>query len=288
MKNYFFFLLLFIFPLMSNAQELTAFQLFDIEGRQVSFGEMVQALQDAEVIFFGEQHNNPIAHWMQLELTRALHEEAGEQLVLGAEMFEADNQLLLDEYLGGLISESNFEKEARLWNNYMTDYKPLVLFAKKNDLNFVATNIPRRYANLVYHEGMEALEQLSPEAKAYIAPLPVEVPMELPCYKNMMSVMGGHGDGSPNLIKAQAIKDATMAHFIHNNRREGHLLLHYNGSYHSDHKEGIAWYLNQYKPGVRIKNIATVEQVAVDTLEEEHLGKADFILCVPANMTKTY
>lgn len=274
---------------MAAAQSLHAFQLFDSQGEKVAFDDMVATLQEADVVFFGEQHNNPIAHWMQLELSRRFNEAKGEQLMLGAEMFEADDQLLLNEYLSGLIAEKNFEQEARVWNNYQTDYKPLVLLAKNNDLPFIATNIPRRYANLVFREGLEALEQLSMQAKSYIAPLPIVVDMDLPGYKNMMRMMSGHGgDGNDNLVKAQAIKDATMAHFIATNWREDHLFLHFNGSYHSDNKEGILWYLERYRPGLNTHTITTVSQESVEELTEEHRGKADFILCVPTNMTKTY
>ena len=80
-------------------------------------------------------------------------------------MFETDNQLILDEYMADLISEEKFEEEARLWKNYKTDYKPLVLFAKNHHLEFIATNIPRRYANSVFKKGLAVLDSLSDEAK---------------------------------------------------------------------------------------------------------------------------
>ena len=51
------------------------------------------------MVLFGELHNNPISHWLQLELTEDLHAARGADLVLGAEMFEADNQLLLRLHL---------------------------------------------------------------------------------------------------------------------------------------------------------------------------------------------
>jgi uncharacterized iron-regulated protein len=80
-------------------------------------------------------------------------------------MFEADNQVVLDEYLKGIITGKQFETEAKMWQNYATDYKPMVDFAQKNKIPFVATNIPRRYASLVSKGGLEALNQLSEEGK---------------------------------------------------------------------------------------------------------------------------
>lgn len=283
-------LLTLMLPVMQHAQPLAAFQLYDGKtGQPVTFEAMTDQLQSADVVFFGELHNNPIAHWLQYELTRQLFDRRQGQLTLGAEMFEADNQVLLDEYLADRIRQKDFEGEARLWNNYATDYKPLLEFAKSKSLAFIATNIPRRYANLVFRQDLPVLDSLSDEAKAWIAPLPIEVDLELPGYKNMLTMMGGHGGSdNPTIVKAQAAKDATMAHFIAANLRPGFLFLHYNGAYHSDNKEGILWYLQRYRPNLRLRTITTVEQATTTPLAEEHLGKADFILCVPESMTKTY
>ena len=134
-----------------------------------------------------------------------------------------------------MIPEAKFEDEARLWQNHKTDYKPLLQFAFEQGIRFVATNVPRRYANLVYRKGFEGLDSLSDEAKKYLPPLPVAYDPELPGYKSMRE-MGqmGHGKVSDNLPKAQAIKDATMAHFILKNWSAGKQLLHFNGAYHSD------------------------------------------------------
>ena len=51
------------------------------------------------------------------------------------------------------IKEANFREEAKLWPNYNTDYAPILEFAKKNELDFIATNIPRRYASMVARNG---------------------------------------------------------------------------------------------------------------------------------------
>jgi uncharacterized iron-regulated protein len=288
MQIMFTFFILIAFAMQGSAQDLPAYQLFDKDGKKVKFSKMMQKLGEGDVIFFGESHNNPISHWLQLRVTKALHAEKGDNLALGAEMFESDNQLLLNEYLAGDISEKNFKDEAKLWNNYKTDYEPLVLFAKENGLPFIATNIPRRYASRVFRQGLESLNELSDEARALIAPLPVEVDLELPGYKNMMSMMGDAQHGGENFPKAQAIKDATMGHFILQNWAPGTTFLHYNGSYHSENFEGIVWYIKKGNPDVQVMTITTISQDEIDKLEDENKGKADFILCVPSDMTTTY
>ncbi len=265
-----------------------AYRFFNENGKKVKFEKIVKTAEQADVLFIGELHNNPICHWLEFELTQTLYAEKEGNIILGAEMFEADNQLILNEYLNGEITRNNFEDEARLWPNYKTDYKPLLEFAKKKHLPFIATNIPRRYASIVYKHGLNALDSLSPEARSYIAPLPIPYDSTVPCYKDMMSELAAMGHSNPNLPKAQAIKDATMAYNIAGNSKKGKLFIHFNGSYHSDNFQGILWYIKKYKPELKIVTIASVEQSQIDSLNADNKGKGTFILAVPEDMTKTY
>ncbi|MCD4728365.1 MAG: ChaN family lipoprotein [Pirellulales bacterium] len=283
------FLLLSVFAItVAMKNDKPAYKLFNSEGKQVKYKTLLKNALESDIVFFGEMHNNPICHWLQLELTSDIFEKKGELLVMGAEMFETDNQLILDEYLNELIKTKNFESEAKLWPNYKTDYKPLVEFAKKNNLDFIATNIPRRYASVVHKKGFEGLDSLNKEAKVLIAPLPVKYDPELNCYKNMLKMMGGMGHVNTNLPKAQAIKDATMSHFILENLSEGTLFVHYNGTYHSNDFEGIVWYLKQENPDLKILTIASAEQKEIDELSDEYLNIANYVLVITENMTKTY
>lgn len=278
---------LFIFFAFTSGHK-PSYRIYTGEGEDVNYSQMVQQLLEADVIFFGELHNNTISHWLQLELTKDLYSADSSALILGAEMLESDNQLVLDEYLSGLIRERDFEAGARLWPNHKTDYRPLVNFAVSNGVHFVATNIPRRYAALVNLKGFEGLEELSSEAKSYIPPLPVPYDPELPGYKAMLAMGSPAMHRNDNLPKAQAIKDATMAWFIAQNFSEGKRFLHFNGSYHSDNRDGIVWYLNHYYPDLKIMTIATVEQEHLDSLNEAYSERADYILVVDQNVTKTY
>ncbi len=273
------------------AQDKPAYRLFKANGKDIKYSKMLEELQKADVILFGEQHNDPIAHWLQLEVAKDLHKVHQQKLSIGAEMFEADVQLVLDEYLSGKVGENNFEQESRPWTNYKTDYKPVVAFARSAGIPFIATNVPRRYAAIVASGSLQALNELSETAKLYMAPLPIKVDMNLPGYKNMKSMFGSNTHGNTkaeNIVHAQALKDATMAHFILNQTSKGNKMLHLNGAYHSDNQEGIVWYLKQKQPQLKTLTITTVSQNGLEELAEEHKNKADFILVVPATMTKTY
>ncbi len=280
-------LLAFLLPLLVlsvAAQQKPAYVIYNAKGKKVSYKKMLKTIARKDIVLFGETHNNAIAHWLQLEVTKDCGQTR--QLVLGAEMFEQDNQAALDRYLQGKINAKQLDSQARLWKNYPTDYAPLVNYAKEKKIPFAATNIPRRYASMVAKGGFEVLDTIPALAKTWMAPLPMAYDSTLPGYVNMIKMMGGHG-GS-NLPKAQASKDATMAHFILKYYTSGSLFIHYNGSYHSENHEGIVWYLRQQRPELNYGTITVVSQENIKSLLAENKGKADFIICVDEDMTNTY
>jgi uncharacterized iron-regulated protein len=272
--------------LVAFKSDKDAYRIFDTKGKPTQYAKMLEAASAADVVLFGEQHDNPINHWLQQELTKDLFETKKERLVMGAEMFEADDQIVVNEYLSGAITEKTFKDECKLWTNFGSDYKPLLDFAKKNKVKFIATNVPRRYANMVYSRGLEKLDSIEPEARRWMAPLPIPYDKTLKCYQDIFTAAKGHG--GENLPKSQAIKDATMAYFILKNLADGQTFIHYNGSYHSDNFTAIAWYLKQSKPGIRVVTIGSTEQESVEELLKENEGLADFTLVTPTSMSKTY
>jgi uncharacterized iron-regulated protein len=280
-------LLVFLFLSFSavHAQDLKAYQIYNSTGAAISFSQMVEELGEADIVLFGELHNNPICHWLQFELSTALLEK-NPKLSLGAEMFERDNQEPLNLYLKDSINAEGLDSLARLWPNYETDYKGLVDFAKENGLPFVATNVPRRYASMVYRGGFESLDSLSDEEKNWLVSLPMPYDAELPGYIEMLKMMGGHG--GDNLPKAQALKDATMAFSILENQERKGVFLHFNGDYHSKDFEGIQWYLKEEKKRLNVKTISTQIQNSVDNLSEESAGHADYTLVIDGQMTNSY
>jgi uncharacterized iron-regulated protein len=274
----------FLFVSSTFAQDKKAYQFFDSKGKKVSYEKVLKASEKTDVVLFGELHDNSLVHWLQLKFTKDLAKR--KDLVLGAEMLEADNQEAVNRYLKGEINQKGLDTLARLWINYKTDYKPLVDFAKSKQIDFIATNIPRRYASLVFRKDLAALDSLSSQEKAWMAPLPIEFDINLPGYKSMMGMQGGHaGEKMP---KAQAVKDATMAYFINKNRKKNSVFIHYNGTYHSDNYEGINWYLRKLDDTIEIITIAMVEQKDLGKLESEHYNKANFILVIDEDVTRSY
>ncbi len=273
------------FALSSYAQP-KASAWFTAEGKEVKYDKLKKDVLDADVILFGELHDNPICHWNQWELTDFLYRQIGSQLVLGMEMFETDQQLVLDEYMSGMMSERSFKGQTHFWPNYETDYRPVVEYAKENGIRLIASNVPRRYANIVYLKGMDALDSLPEAAQQYFPPGDMPLDTNLTSYREMLEMGMGHGGW--DMIKAQAMKDWTMAWSIHKNIKPGEKFVHFHGTFHSKYREGITWYLQQMNPDLKILVISAVEQPEVNELNEEFLGDGDYIIAIPETMTKTH
>ena len=264
------FLSLALISLLSMKNDKPAYRLFDQKGKNASYKDLIKDASQADIVFFGELHDNPICHWLEYEITADLYAARGKNLILGAEMFEADNQIITNEYLAGLIKEKDFEAQSRLWPNYKTDYKRLLNFARDSSLRFIATNIPEK------------------NALQFIAPLPIKYDSTLACYADMAKAMGGGpAHLTSNIQKAQAMKDATMAYFILQNFTKGKTFLHFNGSYHSDRFQSIVWYLKQADPSLKIVTISSVEQKDLGDLEKDSEGLANYIIAVTENMSKS-
>lgn len=269
-----------------------AYEWYNKNGKRTRFNRLVKEAMRSDVILFGELHDDPIAHWMQLQLAKALYQEDSTALFLGAEMFERDQQVLVDEYLNKTISSRNFEQQARLWPNYSTDYKPILEWAREHKVDFVASNIPRRYASIISRQGPQAMRSsISQEAQKWMYADSLEVDFGLSQYEKMMQMGGGmHGSGMKpeNFVYAQAAKDKTMAESILHHLDEDRRCLHFNGSFHSDYFQGIMHYLEKARPGLRIMTISTMLSPNVDEAPEGAEGRADFILSIHAEMTRTH
>jgi uncharacterized iron-regulated protein len=278
-----------------------ALRIYDSAGRASSLEEIVGAMAGADVVFVGETHNDPAAHWAELRLLAGAHARHGRAadaanrrpLVLSLEMFERDAQVALDEYLAGLVTERHFLAAARPWKNYETDYRPLVEFARAHRLPVVAANAPERYVNRVGRLGPDSLAALGTEAKRWLAPLPY-ARASAPYAEKFRRVMGAHAaaapHGNPFSLDAQALRDATMAHSIAEQlrARERALVLHVNGNFHSEGGLGVPEHLRAYRPGARALVVTVLPPGAAapaDASGFKALG--DFVIATGANSPPT-
>lgn len=279
-------------------EDPAAYRIFSGDGSLGTYAGMLSCLRKADVILIGETHNCPIAHWLELKVTEDIWKDSQEGLVLAAEMFETDNQKEVDDYVSKKIGSDELAARARVWDNFWTDYQPLLFFAREHGLKFVASNVPRRYAAYVRKNGLDALDSLPDADKAYMAPLPISFQASEEAdgmFEMMRLISGSHSDGPSYFAEAQALKDATMAWSIaeafSRNAAGGNpveKLVHYNGNYHSDSGGGIIPYLEEYLPDKSVATVCCIRQDDLSGLDEENLGRADFIIVVPMEMTMTY
>lgn len=258
MKLFFAFIIAVMSSIIISAQtqaDAKSFRVFDRVGKPVELAQIVESLKDADAVFLGEQHDDQIAHQLQLQIFQTAFERYGKSrpIVLSMEMFERDTQTVINEYLADLINESNFITSSRAWNNYKTDYRPLVEFAKANKLPIVAANAPRRYVNRVSRLGSESLGALSADAKSTIAPLPFADASKDYAAK-FAALMGGTVLHNSNMLGAQSLWDATMADSIRKSmeQHKNAVVINLNGSFHSENRLGAPEHLLKYNPKTRI------------------------------------
>ena len=286
-------LVLIFGSIFSQAQHLKNYQFYNQKGKKIEVEKLATALANYDVVLFGEHHNNSVNHWLQLQVLKQLHQNFGQNLHIGFEMFERDNQTQLSDFVNQKIDDKVFQDSTRLWNNYKTDYKPLVEFTKTHHLKTIATNVPRRYASQVAKEGLESLNQLDDQDKKWMVKLPFQIDYDAPGYPEMIKMMGEHaGLKAKQFVAAQAIKDATMAESILNNLPKNGLFLHFHGDYHSKNYGGIYWYLKHYQPQLKIAVISILESddqnLSIKPPKDENFVMTDFVLVLPADAPKSF
>lgn len=269
------------------------YKIYDTRSKQlITIDKIVDDMAAADVLFFGEIHDDSVCHYLENKIFRALFEKYRSRVTLSMEMFEADNQLVLDEYVRGTIDESRLAKDARLWNNYK-DYRPMVDFARQNKLYVIAANPPRRYVSLVGRRGMQTLDSLSKEAKAFLPPLPYDTLSGRYREKFMEVMKGSPGGDNPRIYYSQCLWDAGMSYNIHRylKKNKGQKVFHCVGGFHTEEKLGTAAQLLTRNKKLRILNIASVSDdnfSAADTGWSKYESLGDYVVLTDGKLKKTF
>jgi uncharacterized iron-regulated protein len=289
-------LLVFIMSISIFAQTSEAnYRVFDAKGNSSSLDKILEAIEQNDVVFLGENHDDATAHALQLQIFKSTIEKYGKdrKVALSMEMFERDVQTIVNEYLNNLISESHFLLSSRPWNNYKQDYRPLVEAAKEQKLPVIAANAPRRYVNMVSRGGRETLNALSPEAKKWLAPLPYNRASETYAAK-FKALMGGSPEsnmGIDKIMDSQSLWDATMsysiAEFLKANKKS--LVVHLNGGFHTENRLGTAEQLLKYRPKAKILVVTMrYEEDFTKFDQTKHLNLGDFVILTDTKVPRSF
>jgi uncharacterized iron-regulated protein len=286
------------------------YKAFDSKGRAAELEEIVEALGGADVLFVGETHDDAVAHALEAELLRRADERysraagGGRAVALSLEMFERDVQTVVDEYLGGLISERHFLLSSRPWNNYETDYRPLVEYARAHHLPVIAANAPARYVSRVSTQGPDSLASLSKEARGWLPPLPFPEASAAYASKFNRLMSGGFAaasaapqpnasaqtaqqptqanpHGGAHLLEAQTLRDASMAYAISEFLKSGRdpLVVQVNGAFHSEGRMGVPEQLAHYRKKARAVVVTIIPDEGRAGFDAESMsGLGDFVI----------
>ena len=268
------------------------YKIYDTHTKQLTtVDKIATACATANVIFFGEEHNDSAGHYMEATIFKALYSQYGNKLALSMEMFETDCQLVVNEYLAGFISEERFIKEGRAWSNYK-DYKPAVEFAKLNKLSVIAANPPRRYVNMVGRKGMQSLDSLSTAAKKFLPKLPYDTATGAYRDKFMEFMKGGSpGTSNARIFYSQSLWDAGMANSIYQywRKHKEEKIFHMVGRFHCDEKLGTAAQLQNKSAKLKIINISSFSDSSFANPDWEKFSQlGDYIIMTDPNLKKTY
>ena len=260
-------------------------RIFDAKGNPASFEQILKAIGENEAVFLGEQHDDAVGHAVQAEIFRRAVAEysANRKVALSLEMFERDVQIVVNEYLNGLISEAQFMASARPWGNYKTDYRPLVELAKERKLPVIAANAPRRYVNMVSRNGRDSLNGLTKEALNWLAPLPYGEPSD--AYgKKFKALMGPSPEaqmGIDKILASQSLWDATMANSVFSflKSHDKSLVIHLNGSFHTESRLGTVEHLMKYRPKTKALVVTIRYEDDFKTFDAaKHTDIGDFVI----------
>ncbi len=271
-----------------------SYRIFDNQGNATNIDKIIDALSDVDVVFLGENHDDATAHSIQFEIFKSAVEKYSTErkVALSMEMFERDVQIVLDEYRKDLITEKKFLDDSRPWGNYKTDYRPLVEFAKTKKLDIIAANAPRRYVNMVSRSGRDSLNQLSPEAKRWLAPLPYGEPSKAygEKFNALMGNMPEANAGLNKILASQSLWDATMAFSISDyfKQTKKPLVIHLNGAFHTESRLGTVEHLLKYRPKTRVLVVTMrYEDDFTNFDKAKHTNLGDFVILTDAKVPRS-
>jgi len=303
--NYFkiavFFLITFYYPSLSAQITEKNYKIYSVKlAKEVSINDIVEDMKAYDVLFYGEEHNDSVTHFLEHKILESLFAKYSNAVTLSMEMFERDVQPIMNEYLTSEIKEKSFKKDARAWGNYR-DYKPMIEFCKKNKLDVVCANAAGRYSNLAGRKGQKALMALPKESKKYFAPLPYDTASGK-YYDKLMGLSHDAADtskkapplkgmGGFSLIMAQSLWDATMAYsiseYLKTNKTKK--VFQVNGRFHSDEGFAAVTQLKKYNPKTKILIISSASDDSFPNIDWNiHKQLGDYIIITDPQIPKTY
>jgi uncharacterized iron-regulated protein len=241
-------------------------------GLKTPFDGAMKMIGAAEVIYVGEAHTNLHAHRVQLEILRELHRLYPGGIALGMEMFRQPQQESLDRWVRGELTEPEFLKASRWYENWHSDfgyYRDILLFARDAGIDVVALNPPRDLQRMV---AMSAVEEI-PADKA--AQLPEMAPAD-PYQRQMIeAIYQGHEGGEhmvESFLKVQLLWEENMAsritEYLAGPSGEGKKMVVLAGGMHVEYGFGVPKKVLRRRPGPYVIVLTRAVSIPEEKVEE--------------------
>lgn len=294
-------LLIFCFFTVNSVAQVTEknYRIYSVKAaKEVTVNEIAEDMKNADVLFYGEEHNDSVTHYLEHKIYETLFQKYNSSIALSMEMFERDVQPIMNEYLTSDVREKNFKKDARVWSNYK-DYRPMVEFSKLNKLDVICANAAGRYSNLAGRKGQKGLMELPLESKKYFAPLPYDTASG----KYHEKLVGLFDQGSSkkkkqpsmgdsfSLVMAQSLWDATMAFSISEyfEKNLTKKIFQVNGRFHSDEYFAVVTQLKKYSLKARVLVISSGSDESFPNIDwKKFENQGDYIIITDPKVPKTY
>ena len=262
-------------------------------GLAVNWADLIDALEWADVIILGEQHDDALAHAVQLAVVEDVFDRWPKS-ALSMEMLERDEQALVDDYVDGIIDVESFAKWtfSEQWageGSWANWYQPMIDTAKEADGRVVAANAPRRYVRLARLEGYGRLRSLSPQRRK-LFDLPKSFKDDSYRRRFYELMKDGHGDENASEderarrerlragFRSQTLWDATMGASMARAHQAGATkVVHLVGQFHSDFNGGTVQQLRSRAPSLNIL-VISMQRDDGQSLREDDRGRADIVV----------
>lgn len=265
-----------------------------IDGKLSDWDALLERAEHADVILIGEQHDNPIAHELELKLAVAVlakHPNAA----VAMEMFERNEQTFVDFYTQGKISSDTLfdVTGSKSWGgseeNWRAWYLPVVDAAKNKSVagaRVIAANAPRAYATFARLENEATLTELAADTDCAPFVIP-NVNVDDSAYEqrftDLMSGHGhGHGDGEPMdaspYFRAQQLWDATMANAVVTAAKTHPKVLLLVGDFHIANQGGLLKRVLFDDPELDVMSVSIQRSENPTEFEPSDTSRADFVI----------
>jgi uncharacterized iron-regulated protein len=184
------------------------------EKRQLTFGELIDRLMEADLVCVGETHDSELDHQVQGMIIKALYAR-DERLGVGMEMFQRPYQKTLDRYVAGAINEETLLEDSdyrKRWGFDWGLYQGIVQFCRRNGVPLAGLNVADELRQKVSRQGYE---KLSAEDKKQLGKIDFQVKEHRAYWFDKLGKMHGHGempeDSKERFYQVMTLWDEYMA-----------------------------------------------------------------------------